>query len=59
MIGFDASRRTRTVRVAPESLVERRGAAWPAAAATGHGREPFASLRPAVGDAERGALACL
>jgi dihydroxyacid dehydratase/phosphogluconate dehydratase len=57
MIRLDADPRTLTVLVAPEILAERRVAVSPAAVTTGHGRELFASLRAAVGDTERGALA--
>jgi phosphogluconate dehydratase len=59
MIRLDADRRTLAVLLAPEILAARRAAVPPAAAATGHGRELFAAMRATVGDAERGALACL
>jgi dihydroxyacid dehydratase/phosphogluconate dehydratase len=59
MIRLDADRRTLALLLAPEILAARRAAVPPAAAATGHGRELFAAMCATVGDAERGALACL
>ena len=59
LIRLDANARTLDVRLAPEALAARPAAAASIASTTGHGRELFATLRGAVGDAERGALACL
>ncbi len=59
LIRLDAGARSLEVRLAPEVLAARPAAVPSGAATTGHGRELFATLRAAVGDAERGALACL
>jgi phosphogluconate dehydratase len=59
LIRLDARARTLEVRVAREVLSARVAARPPLTAPTGHGRELFATLRAAVGDAERGALACM
>jgi len=58
LIRLDARARTLEARVAPETLAARDAARPPAADAAGHGRELFATLRRAISDAERGALAC-
>jgi len=59
VIRLDANARTLELRVAPEVIASRPAARASSAAVTGHGRELFATLRAAVGDAERGALACM
>jgi phosphogluconate dehydratase len=58
LIRLDARARTLEAHVAPETLAARGAAPPPAPDATGHGRELFTTLRRAITDAERGALAC-
>jgi phosphogluconate dehydratase len=58
LIRLDANARALEVCVAPQTLAARAAAAPPTGGGTGHGRELFGTLRAAVGDAERGAIAC-
>ncbi len=59
LIRLDALGRSLEVLVEPTEFAARTPTLRPAASVFGYGRELFATLRAAVGDAEKGALACL